>query len=237
MPRAEPRGALIRTGMAERISGVILDIDGTLLNSNDAHARAWVDALAEAGIEASFTEVRRLIGMGGDNLLPAVANLDAASRLGQQISQRRAEIFRQQHLPSLRPFPKARELLLRMRGAGLALAVASSAKKEELAPFLQIAKIADLIEDTTSSSDAQNSKPDPDIVRAALAKLALRAPHVLMIGDTPYDIEAASQAGIRTIAFRSGGRSDRDLAGAIAIYDGPADLLERFAESPLAARH
>lgn len=221
--------------MSQRIRGVILDIDGTLLNSNDAHARAWVDALAEVGIEVSFTDVRQLIGMGGDKLLPAIAKIEADSPLGSKVSQRRAEIFKQRYLPGLRPFPKARELLLRMRGAGLVLAVATSAKKEELTPFLEIANVADLIEDATSSSDAQNSKPDPDIVRAALDKLALGAPHVLMIGDTPYDIAAASQAGIRTIAFRCGGRSDADLAGAIAVYDGPADLLASFASSPLAA--
>lgn len=221
--------------MSQRIRGVILDIDGTLLNSNDAHARAWVDALAEVGIEVSFTDVRQLIGMGGDKLLPAIAKIEADSPLGSKVSQRRAEIFKQRYLPGLRPFPKARELLLRMRGAGLVLAVATSAKKEELTPFLEIANVADLIEDATSSSDAQNSKPDPDIVRAALDKLALGAPHVLMIGDTPYDIAAASQAGIRTIAFRCGGRSDADLAGAIAVYDGPADLLASFASSPLVA--
>jgi HAD superfamily hydrolase (TIGR01549 family) len=221
--------------MTQRIRGVILDIDGTLLNSNDAHARAWVDALAEVGIQVSFADVRQLIGMGGDKLLPAIAKIEADSPLGTKVSQRRAEIFKQQYLPGLRAFPKARELLLRMRGAGLALAVASSAKKEELTAFLEIANVADLIEDATSSSDARSSKPDPDIVRAALDKLALGAPHVFMIGDTPYDIAAASQAGIRTIAFRCGGRSDADLAGAVAIYDGPADLLARFASSPLVA--
>jgi HAD superfamily hydrolase (TIGR01509 family) len=219
--------------MTERIRGVILDIDGTLLNSNDAHARAWVDALAEAGIQVAFADVRRLIGMGGDKLLPALANLEEDAPLGKTIAKRRARIFKEQYLPHIRPFPKVRELLLRMRNTGLALAVASSAKKEELVPFLAVANIADLIEEASSSGDAENSKPDPDIVRAALDKLALGAAHVIMIGDTPYDIEAANRTGIRCIAFRCGGRSDQDLAGAIAIYDGPADLLARFDSSPL----
>jgi HAD superfamily hydrolase (TIGR01509 family) len=223
-------------GMTERIRGVILDIDGTLINSNDAHARAWVAALAEQQVQVSFAAVRKLIGMGGDKLLPAIANIEEGSPFGTKISERRAQIFEREHLPALKAFPKVRELLLRMRGAGLSLAVASSAKKEELARLLEIANVRDLIEDATSSSDARNSKPDPEIVRAALDKLALGAPHVLMIGDTPYDVAAASQAGIRSIAFRCGGRSDADLAGAIAIYDGPADLLENFASSPLAPR-
>jgi len=220
--------------MTHRLRGVILDIDGTLINSNDAHARAWVQALAQFDIYVPFPEVRRLIGMGGDKLLPAVAHIEEASRLGEKISARRSEIFSREHLPQLHAFPKTRELLTKIRAAGMALAVASSAKKAELEPFLRLANVLDLIEGATSSTDAENSKPDPDIVQAALQKLDLEADRVLMIGDTPYDIEAASRAGIGTIAFRCGGRSDHDLAGAVAIYDGPADLLARFDASPLA---
>jgi HAD superfamily hydrolase (TIGR01509 family) len=222
--------------MTRRIRGVILDIDGTLLNSNDAHARAWVDALAAFDIQVSFADVRPLIGMGGDNLLPALAGIAEESDIGRKVSQRRGEIFAREHLPHVRPFPKVRELLLRMRDAGLRLAVASSAKKEELQQFLQLAKISDLIEGATSSSDAENSKPDPDIVRAALSKLELEPHEVIMIGDTPYDVQAAAKLGIETIAFRSGGRSDADLVGAVRIYDGAAALLDGFAESPLASR-
>jgi HAD superfamily hydrolase (TIGR01509 family) len=222
--------------MTERVRGVILDIDGTLVNSNDAHARAWVEALAEADVSVDFVDVRRAIGMGGDKLLPAVAGFDAESKLGEKVGRRRAEIFRERYLPQLQAFPKTRDLLLRMKSAGIQLAVASSAKKEELTALLSLARVDDLIEGATSSSDAANSKPDPDIVAAALVKLALGAPHVIMIGDTPYDIEAAARAGIRTIAFRSGGRSDHDLAGAIAIYDNPADLLAHFDTSPLATK-
>lgn len=220
--------------MTQRIRGVIFDVDGTLINSNDAHARAWVQALAHFHIYVPFTEVRRLIGMGGDKLLPAVAHLEEDSRLGEKIGNLRSEIFSREYLPHLHAFPKTRELLLKIRDSGIALAVASSAKKAELRPFLQLANVLDLIEGATSSTDAENSKPDPDIVRAALRTLDLDPGRVLMIGDTPYDIEAASRAGLGTIAFRCGGRSDLDLAGAIAIYDGPADLLAKFDASPLA---
>jgi HAD superfamily hydrolase (TIGR01509 family) len=215
------------------IRGVILDIDGTLVNSNDAHARAWVSAFAETGFYLSFNTVRQLIGMGGDKLMPAVANVEEDSELGQRISQRRSEIFRTEHLPSLRAFPKTRELLSRLRGAGLKLAVASSAKREELEPLLELAAAKDLVEDVTSSSDAESSKPDPDIVEAALRALGFEASRVLMLGDTPYDIAAAGDAGISTIALRCGGRSDHDLSGAIAIYDDPEDLLARLETSPL----
>jgi len=218
-----------------RIRGVVIDVDGTLVNSNDAHARAWLEALAERNIQVAFEDVRPLIGMGGDKLLPRVAHLEEDSELGQKIGARRAEIFRAQYLPRLRPFPKVRELLLKMRSVGLRLAVASSAKKEELQALLQLAKVDDLLEGATSSSDAQSSKPDPDIVRAALNALELEANDAIMLGDTPYDIEAAGQLGLRTVALRCGGRSDADLAGAVAIYDSPADLLERFETSPFGA--
>lgn len=222
--------------MTRTIRGAILDVDGTLLNSNDAHARAWVEALAEANVQVTFEEVRKLIGMGGDKLLPAVANIEHSSDRGKRVSERRSAIFEERFLPKLRPFPHTRDLLLRMRSAGLKLAIASSAQQPELDGFLKIADVLDLIEGSASSSDASNSKPDPDIVQAALARLGLRAEQVLMIGDTPYDIEAAARSGIQTLAFRCGGRSDADLAGALAIFDDPADLLQRFDESPLTAR-
>lgn len=219
--------------MTKHVQGVILDIDGTLINSNDAHARAWVEALAEQQIQVEFADVRRCIGMGGDKLLPAVAHIEEDSEVGKQVSRRRGELFKAQHLPRLKAFPRVRELLLRMRQSGLALAVATSAKKEELEPFLAIAKVQDLIEEKASSSDALRSKPDPDIVQAAIAKLGFEPNRVIMIGDTPYDVDAAARAGVRCIALRCGGRSDVDLAGALAIYDDPAELLAEYDASPL----
>ncbi len=219
--------------MTQRVQAAILDIDGTLINSNDAHARAWVDALAEVQIQVEFADVRRCIGMGGDKLLPAVANIEQDSEVGRKVGRRRGELFKTQHLPRLKAFPRVRDLLLRMQQNGLALAVATSAKKEELEPFLALANVHDLIENRASSSDARSSKPDPDIVQAALVKLGLAPERVIMIGDTPYDVEAASRAGVRSIALRCGGRSDLDLAGALAIYDDPADLLAQYDASPL----
>lgn len=222
--------------MTRPLRGVIWDIDGTLINSNDAHARSWVDALSEAGVSVSFADVRPLIGMGGDKLLPRLAGVEESEPRGERISKRRAEIFKERYLPDIRPFPQTRELLQRLKSRGLALAVASSAKGEELAGFLDLAHVRDLIEEASSSSDAERSKPDPDIVSAALEKLGYDPSEVVMVGDTPYDVEAASALGIRTIALRSGGRSDADLAGAVAIYDHPAQLLEQLEDSPLASR-
>jgi HAD superfamily hydrolase (TIGR01549 family) len=215
------------------IRGVILDVDGTLVDSNDAHARAWVEALAEAGIRVPFERVRPLIGMGGDKLLPEVSGISEETEEGKRIGERRAEIFKERYLPELKAFPKTKELLRHMRARGLKLVVASSAKEDELKSLLKLAGADDLIEEKTSSDDAENSKPDPDIIKAALDAAKLSADEVVMIGDTPYDVESASRAGVRVIGVRSGGWKDGDLRGAIAIYDGPADLLENYESSPL----
>jgi HAD superfamily hydrolase (TIGR01509 family) len=219
---------------AQRVRGVILDVDGTLIDSNDAHAHAWVEALVEHGIHVPYEKVRKLIGMGGDKLLPEVAAICEDTPLGKKISARRGEIFRIHFLANLRCFPAARELLLRMRQDGLKLAVASSAKKDELRQLLRLCALDEVIEDKTSSDDAEHSKPDPDIVQAALHKLALPPAEVLLLGDTPYDIEAARKVGVAAVALRCGGWRDEDLAGAAAIYNDPADLLAHYDSSPLA---
>ncbi len=211
-----------------KLRGVILDVDGTLVDSNDAHAHAWVEAFAEYGVTVEFEKVRRLIGMGGDKLMPAVSGIEEESELGKKISKRRGEIFKEKYLPDIKAFPKTSELLKRMEEDGLKLAVASSAKEDELKPLLKIAGADHLVAEKTSSDDAENSKPDPDIVHAALDGLGHRPDEVFMLGDTPYDIEAAGRAGVNVIALRCGGWDDEGLRGAISIYDDPADLLANW---------
>ncbi|MBN9518165.1 HAD family hydrolase [bacterium] len=218
------------------LTGVLLDVDGTLVTSNDAHAHAWVKALAEAGVATKFAAVRRLIGKGGDKLLPEVSGIDAKSEKGQAISKRRGEIFQKEYLPRLKPTPGAKELLARMKTAGLELAVASSAKEDELQGLLRVCGADEFIEASTSSDDAKSSKPDPDIVHAALGELGHPKETVVLLGDTPYDVEASLKAGIRVVALRCGGWGDADLKGATRIYDDPADLLARFDESPFGGR-
>jgi len=212
---------------------VILDVDGTLVDSNDAHTHAWVEALAAHGHRVPFAEVRPLIGMGGDKLLPRVAGIAEESPEGQAISERRSEIFKGRYLPRLRAFPQTRALLERMREEGMKLVVASSARADELRPLLEVAGASGLVEGTTSSDDADRSKPDPDIVQAALVKTGHLPGEVLMIGDTPYDLEAARRAGVGLIGLRSGGWRDDAFPGAVAVYDDPADLLASYDASPL----
>ena len=215
-------------------SAVLFDVDGTLVDSNDAHAHAWVEAFAESGVRVDFEKVRRSIGMGGDKLMPAVSDLSEESPTGEKISKRRGEIFKTKYLPRLKPFAGARALVAEVKARGFTAVAASSAKRDELESLLRVAGASDLLDAATSSDEADESKPDPDIVHAALKKAKSPASEALMIGDTPYDVEAARRAKVDIVAVRCGGWDDRDLKGAIAIYDGPWELLARLGESPLA---
>jgi phosphoglycolate phosphatase-like HAD superfamily hydrolase len=215
---------------------VILDIDGTLVLSNDAHAQAWVEAFSTYGYDVPFEKVRPLIGMGGDQVLPKmVPGLNDEEGDGKAIAQKRKELIINRFGPTLAPTKGSRELLLRMQEAGLRLLIATSATSEELSVLLKAAQVDDLLDkdEATTSSDAEASKPAPDIVEAALNKLNMEPSEVLMLADTPYDIKSAKGAGVGMIAVRSGGFDDEQLAGAIAIYDDPADLLGNYASSPL----
>lgn len=213
---------------------VILDVDGTLVDSNDAHARAWVDAFNEAGIDVSQDRVRRAIGMGGDKLMPHVAGLAADSREGARISDRRGQLFRQRYLPDVTPFPRVRDLLLRFSADGYTLVVASSAQPDELADLLKIAGVADLIATAASSSDARRSKPDPDIVHAALQRSGAPPDQALMLGDTPYDVEAALRAGIAIVGVESGGWGREDLRGAVEVHPGAAEICAHYEQTAFA---
>jgi HAD superfamily hydrolase (TIGR01509 family) len=211
------------------IRGVLLDVDGTLVESNDAHAHAWVEALSEYGFFIPFELVRPLIGMGGDKLLPTVTpGLSSRAGMGQQIAQRRTIIFLQRYAPRLQPTPGARALIQQLHDDGLGLAVATSAHREELATLLQAAGVADLVSLRISADDADASKPDADPIEAALQRLHVRAAESILLGDTPYDIAAGRKVGVATIALRCGGFSDQDLSGALALYDTPAALLAAY---------
>lgn len=216
------------------VRAAILDIDGTLLLSNDAHARAYVDAASELDLPADFDKVRRLIGMGSDKLIPTAFGFEQESELGKRLDELKGEIFAERYLPKLEPTPGTRALLERMRDDGLRLVVATSAAKDELKSLLEAAGVRDLIEDATSAGDVDSSKPDPDVVLAALETTGEPADAVVMLGDTPYDVEAASRAGVRIVGVRSGGWSDAELRGAIAVYHDSEDLLAHYSESVFA---
>ncbi len=211
-----------------RIRTVLFDIDGTLIDSNGAHARAWVQALKEHGVVVEEDAVRRAIGKGGDKLLPEVAGLPEDSPVGQAAGKRKKEIFGAL-LPGLRATRGARDLVEFLRGRGYTLAIATSADDREVNALLRQAGVDGFFDERATKDDAAQSKPDPDIVHAAMRRAGARAASTIMIGDTPYDVEAASRAGIEAVALRCGGYwSDAELSGAVAIFDDPAALCRHW---------
>ena len=219
------------------IQAIIFDLDGTLLDSVDFHAKAWVDAFQQFGHSVSFDKVRSQIGKGGDQLMPEFLSPEEIEKIGKDLQKARGEIFKSKYQKEIKPFPKVRELLQKIIANGQQPALASSAKGEELETFKKIAGIDDLIAAESSSKDAEKSKPHPDIFEAAIKKLgAIATSEMIAVGDTPYDAEAAGKAGLKTVGVLCGGFPEADLrkAGCIAIYSGPDDLLKNYASSPLA---
>lgn len=227
-----------RARATRALRAVLIDIDGTLIDSNDAHARAWADILRDNGWpDITWQQVKPLIGMGGDKLLPELVGLDAESPKGRKLSKERSEHFLRAYLPGIQPFPKVRELMEAFRARGLLRIIATSAGENELDALLDRAGVADLITRETTKDDAGGkSKPDPNVIHAALAKAHAGPDEAIMLGDTPYDILAARGAGVETIAVRSGGWGDSELTGAVAIYADAAELLSRIEDSPLGGK-
>jgi len=213
------------------IAGVLFDVDGTLIDSNEAHAAAWVQALAEHGIERELSTVRRLVGMGSDKFLPAIANIEEESAQGQAIGERKKALF-SERLGTLRQTRGARDLLTFLRRLDKTLVVATSADDKEMESLLSQAGVADLIPVRSTKDQAAQSKPDPDIIHAALARCGCPPEKAVMVGDTPYDLEAADRAGVASIALRCGGFwKDADLAAANQIVDDPEALRQLWARA------
>ncbi len=219
------------------LKAIIFDIDGTLVDSVDLHARAWQETFRHFGREVEFERVRHQIGKGGDQLMPVFFSKTELERFGEEMEKFRGEMFKREYLPQVRAFPQVRELFERIKADGKRIALASSAKKDELKVYKELARITDLVEEETSADDAEKSKPHPDIFEAALAALGdLDANEAIVIGDTPYDAEAAGKINLRTIGVLCGGFPETELraAGCAHIYRDPADLLARYDASPLA---
>ncbi|KRP88707.1 HAD family hydrolase [Bradyrhizobium pachyrhizi] len=213
----------------------IFDLDGTLLDSVDLHALAWQEALLKFGHDVSFENVRGQIGKGGDKLIPVFLSVDEQRDHGKELEEWRGKRFKSEYLPLVRPFSAVPNLLRRVRDAGVRIAVASSAKKDEVNDYLDVARVVDLVDLTTSSDDVDESKPEPDIFNVVLRKLKIDGAGAVAIGDTPYDAEAAGKAGVRSIGVLCGGFTEHELrkAGCAEVYPGPAALLACFERSLL----
>ena len=214
----------------------IFDLDGTLIDSVDLHAIAWHEAMVKFGHNVSFEQARSQIGKGGDKLIPVFLSDDEQKDHGKDLEAWRGERFKAKYLPMIRPFSAVPDLLQRAREVGRKIAIASSAKRDELEKYLEIAGIAKLVDTDVSSEDVEESKPEPDVFKAVLKKLAIEGGDAVAIGDTPYDAQAARKAGVRTIGVLSGGFTEGDLrkAGSVEVYPGPAALFANFERSLLA---
>jgi phosphoglycolate phosphatase-like HAD superfamily hydrolase len=215
------------------IQAVIFDVDGTLVDSVDLHAEAWAEAFARFGKDVPARAVRPHIGKGGDHLLPVFLSPEELKHFGKELDHDRGELFKRRYLDRIRPFPQVRPLLEQLRLRGIRLALASSAKGDELQRYKELAGISDLIDEETSKDDTESSKPDPDIVRAALRRLGKVDPSLTrMVGDTPHDAMASVPVGVPCVGVTCGGWEERVLraAGCQAVFAGPAELLSRLDE-------
>lgn len=218
------------------VRAAIFDIDGTLVDSNEAHVESWDRAFRKFGKQFPIEQLRAQIGKGSDKYLPEFLNDDELRTLGPKIDKYRSELYRTEYLPHVVPFPRVRELFERIKADGKRIALASSGKGAEVRVYKEKAGIEDLVDCETTADDADESKPAPDIFEASVEKLKLDSPNeAVVIGDTRFDIEAAKKTGLRTIALLCGGSSEEKLrrAGAAEIFQDTADLLANYEVSLL----
>jgi HAD superfamily hydrolase (TIGR01509 family) len=210
----------------------ILDIDGTLVDTNYQHAIAWYNAFRQHDVRLPVWRIHRHIGMGGDQLVKALAGDDVDAEIGDDIRAAEKALYLSM-IQTTQPLEGARELIEELKRGGREVVLASSAKEQEVDHYLDVLDARELVDAWTTSADVEATKPEPDLVHAALDKLD--ADEAVMVGDTPWDVEAAAKAGVQTIAVLTGGFSEEELrgAGAVAVFDSIVALREGVADTPL----
>lgn len=217
------------------LKAVIFDIDGTLVDSVESHARAWQQAFEKFGKKVPLEDVRKQVGKGSDQMLPEFFTKEQLERFGKEMEDFREDLFKREFRPGVKPFPRVRELLLRIHADGRKVALASSGGRADMNYYKRLLNVEDLVEEDASGDDVKKSKPHPDIFADALKELKIEAHEAIAVGDTPYDSEAANKIHLRTIGI-SGYWSEKQLleAGCIEVFKSPADLLEQYERSSLA---
>jgi HAD superfamily hydrolase (TIGR01509 family) len=219
------------------IRAAIFDLDGTLVDSNELHVKAWQETFRHFGKEIPVEQLREQIGKGGDQYLPVFLNAQEMREFGKEVDAYRGEIFKKKYLSQVRPFPRVRELFERLRAERKKIALASSGKEDEVEHYQKLLGIEKLVDSMTTADQVAHSKPKSDVFIAALRTLGnLQPQDAIAIGDTPYDVQAAKKIDLPIIGVLCGGFSESALRdeGALAIFRDPADLLERYYQSPLA---
>ena len=210
----------------------ILDVDGTLVDTNYHHALAWFRAFRDLGIVLPLWRLHRHVGMGGDKFVAALAGEEVEERLGKRLRERWEDRFTD-FLEEVEPLEGARELIVDLKERGHTVVLASSSIEAHVDHFLDVLDARDLVDAWTTKDDVEASKPDPDLVHAALERAGTR--EAVMVGDTPWDVEAAERAGVATITVLTGGFSEQELrdAGAAAVFTSMTELRDRLDETPL----
>ena len=229
--RLDPANTAVALRRLAACKAVIFDIDGTLVDSVDLHAQAWQEAFRHFGHAIDYEAIRGQIGKGGDQLMPVFLSEAQFRAEGAALEKHRAWLFKTKYFPRVVAFAGVRELFERLRRDGKQLVLASSAKTDEIGTYKRIAGITDLVSNEVSADDVSKSKPHPDIFESVLTKLeGITAAEAVVVGDSPYDAEAARKAGLQTIGVLCGGFPEPDLrqAGCIGIFGGAADLLRRY---------
>jgi HAD superfamily hydrolase (TIGR01509 family) len=212
----------------------ILDIDGTLVDTNYQHALAWYRAFRRHGIVLPVWRIHRHIGMGGDQFVPALTDEQTEDKLGDEIRAAEKDLYFEL-IDEVEPMESARQLIEQLRQRDHNVILASSAKPEEVEHYLDLLDARDLADAWTTSGDVEATKPEPDLVRAALEKAGDRAADAIMVGDTPWDVHAARKAGVETVAVLTGGFAIEELteSGAVAVFQSVSELCEQLEETPL----
>ena len=213
------------------IKAIIFDLDGTLVDSVEYHAEAWVKAFKEYGYDFSHETLSQQIGKGSEFIVGELLSSEEAEKLHSDIAQYRKKYYQENLLEKVQPFPKVKELFEAIKADGIRIVLASSAREETIEHYKQLLEIEDLIEGATSTDEVEKSKPEPDIFRTALDKLdGVSADEAIVVGDSPYDAIAAKKIDLTTIGLLGGGFSEDTLkdAGCVAIYKDPADLLDNY---------
>jgi HAD superfamily hydrolase (TIGR01509 family) len=210
---------------------VLLDVDGTLIDANYQHALAWYRAFRANGLVMPIWRIHRHVGMGGDQLVPALIGEEAAAEKGEDIRETRKEIY-EELIEEVAPLDGAHELIADLKECGRTTVLASSAPKKEIDHYLDLLEARDLADGWTTDDDVKATKPEPDLVRAAL--VMARTHEAVLVGDTPWDIESARKSGIETITVITGGYSEQELrdAGAVGVYESVQELRAHLEEPP-----
>jgi HAD superfamily hydrolase (TIGR01549 family) len=217
------------------VSVAILDIDGTLVDTNYQHAIAWYRAFRKHGIVLPVWRIHRHIGMGGDQLVAALTGDRTERELGDEIRSDEKTLYFKL-IGEVETMAGSRELIEELKRRGHAVVLASSAKEDEVEHYLDLLRARDIADAWTTSGDVDATKPAPDLVSAALERAGGSAGDAMMVGDTPWDVEAAGNAGVQTLAVLTGGFSVQELrdAGAVDVFESVRELCEALDRTPLA---